>query len=371
MFRSSHLTGAIAVTVSLLALTPSGVSAKGPKAKAPFAGVSVKVSEELAPPGAIAQVKVFVTEPKPITTGRAAMRSDFSEISGIALGAPDAAAVAIVTGGNLAISIVSPSGAFGMDPDYPVLTVAGRVPSTVPLGTEMPVVLDPAALLFLDPAGAVYPVESKPGLLVASQTISIGDVVPGSDDLPAGGVVSVLGTGFEATTRIQLKETVLAQVQYVDSGRIDVVLAQPARMHGMGIRAKNRDGEATYFSYQRTTAAGLSTDLHLRDAVPVFQHTMTTRASVQLSGVTQGLALQNLGTSDTMALAELENAEGLPIGSAAIPVPANTYLVRSLTEIFGVTPDATSLVRLVSIDPIQVLGINVDAAGLATPQLAR
>jgi hypothetical protein len=366
MIRSLHFTRAVAVCAALLALSTLEVSARRP-----FAGVSIKVSEEWAPPGSIVQIKVFVTEPKPITTGRAYLSSEFSDISGIALGAPDAAAVAVVRAGNVAISIVSPSGAFGMDPDYPVLTIAGRMPSTVPLGTRMPVVLDPAAMVFLDLAGAAYPLESKPGLLVAWPTISMGDVIPGSADVPAGSVVTILGTGFEPRTRIRFKETELAQVRYVNAGRMDVVVAEPARMHGMGIRAKNRDGEATYFSYQRTTAAGLSADPQLREVVPVFQHSMTASASVQLSGVTQGLALQNLAARDTMVLAELEDGQGLPIASAAIPVAANTYLVRSISEIFGVIHGATSVVRITAIDPVQVLGITIDAAGLATPQLAQ
>jgi hypothetical protein len=72
-----------------------------------------------------------------------------------------------------------------------------------------------------------------------------------------------------------------------------------------------------------------------------------------------------------MVLAELEDGQGLPIGSAAIPVRANTSLVRSISEIFGVTHGATSVVRITAIDPVQVLGITIDAAGLATPQLAQ
>ena len=50
-----------------------------------------------------------------------------------------------------------------------------------------------------------------------------------------------------------------ANVRYLDSTRMQVVLGSAARMHGMRIRAENKDGaKTTYFSYQRTSRQGAS-----------------------------------------------------------------------------------------------------------------
>src|SRR6267142_4916409 len=54
-----------------------------------FPGVSLKIGQERVPPGGLAQVKLFVTEPRPISTGFASLDLDgLSEIVGIALTSP-------------------------------------------------------------------------------------------------------------------------------------------------------------------------------------------------------------------------------------------------------------------------------------------
>jgi len=69
--------------------------------KLPFAGVSLAVSREVAPPGGIAQVKMEVTEPRPISTGGLRFQSAGWDVAGVAAISPgnDTYGVAqIVTG---------------------------------------------------------------------------------------------------------------------------------------------------------------------------------------------------------------------------------------------------------------------------------
>ena len=359
---------AVVLVLAMLALTTT----LSVGAQVPAAGVSLKITKETAPPGGIAQMKVLITEPKPITTGRANMSfSGFSDIEGIALGSDDSAGIAIVRGGEIAISILSPTGTFGMDPDYPALvTVAGRVPFDAPLGVRIPMTMDPAALQFTDPTGAVYPAEIKNGYLLSGGGISIGDVTPGSADLPAGATVSIFGTGFRPDTTVKLKETLLAQVLYINPGQIDVVLAEPAHMHGKAIRARNRDGsQVTYYSYQRTRPFGSSVHPVLRNVVPIFPVETFLQGSVQLSVTTAGIAVQNLEATDTFMFAELIDGAGVPIAAGLIEVPSNSYVVRAVSEIFGRPYSGTGLVRLVGVSPVQILGVDVDSTGAASPRL--
>lgn len=220
---------------------------------APFLGLSLSVSKETAPPGGLAQLKVFVTEPKPISTGSTSFSFDaYDAILGIAVMSPaqDTYGVALVRGTAIGISMVSTTSSYGTWVDYPVLTVVGHVPATVPLGTKFPLAIDPAAIQFLDPFGVLYPVDVKAGHLVAGGGVSISDVSPGSAMLPAGSVVTITGMNFTPNTNIKFREAKLSEVRYVDAGRIDVVLAQALRMHGVLIKASNPDGsQATYYSY--------------------------------------------------------------------------------------------------------------------------
>src|SRR5882724_10955463 len=88
---------------------------------------TLRVTNEIAPPGGMAQIKVLLTSPMPITSGN--MAFDFSsfgfdDISGIALFSGDAVGAAVVNHGRLNVTFASPGGTLGTNADYPLLTVA-------------------------------------------------------------------------------------------------------------------------------------------------------------------------------------------------------------------------------------------------------
>ena len=360
----------IYVVVIGVALATTALSAG-----ARFAGVSLKVSKEPAPPGGMAQIKVFVTEPKPISTGRGSFTfSALDTINGIALmsAIDDAVGIAVVRGTNVDLSFVSPSGTFGMDLDYPILTVAGRVPADAPLDTKFPMEINPVSLGLFDPSGAMYPAEVKQGHMIVALGPSIHDVQPGSADLPAGSVVSIVGSGFEPQTSVKFSETLLSEVRYIDSTRIDVVLAAPAHMHGLGIRVVNPDGtRAVYYSYQRTRREGTSAHATLRDTVPVFPRGSRSNATVDLAGVQTGLALQNVEASSAAVTLDLIAVDGATLSTVRLNVPSASYIVREISEIFGIPYPAASSVRMTATGPVQLMGVALNEAGEPTPIPAR
>jgi IPT/TIG domain-containing protein len=346
----------------------------------PFPGVSLTISKESAPPGAIAQVKVFVTEPKPISTGSTSFSfAAYGDVVGIALMSPgqDTFGVALVRGANLALSWLSTGASYGMATDYPILTIAGHVPASAPIGTKFPLAIDPAALQLWDPLGVLYPVDVKPGHLVTGTGVAIGDVSPGSAVLAAGDTVTISGTNFVPGTAIRFSEVKLAAVQYIDSGRIDVVLAQPARMHGMMVKANNPDGsQDVYFSYQRTRTASPSADSLLQLAVPLVPPIETTSAALTLPATAPtaalAVAVQNIESIDAVVALDLLDASGARITSASLAVPASQFVVREMSELFGFVPSAGSTIRVTSATPIQVLGIGADrSTGTAWPIVAQ
>ena len=339
----------------------------------PDEGLSVKVSDEMAPPGGLAQIKIRVTDDVPIFTGSARFSfSGIDRIEGISLISPgdDAAGIAVVRGTDVALSFVSPNATLGTNSDYPLVTVLGRVPADASIGASFPLVLDAGSLQLFDPSGVPYVTEEASGELVAWPSVAIHEVIPGSATLSAGSVVTILGSNFEPDTEMRFDETEVEQVLFVSPTRIDVVVPQSLRMHGLEIEARNRDGSrSTYFSYQRTSRAATAGQSVMRDIVPIFQSRSAQTATLHLSGATTGVALQNLGRTDAVVAAELFTASGARVAATRVTVPSNTFLVRALSELFRIHSFGDAIVRVTSAMPVQVLGVSIDSTGTVSPRL--
>src|SRR5262249_13610301 len=229
---------ALAALLTYQPAPPGSGSGGGGDADNPLA-LSLKVLDEKAAPGAVGQMKVFVTEPMPISTGRGGVRfAAFGSVAGIALTGTDNAtwATAVVDGPQIDLSIVSPQSTFGLDSSYPIFTIAGHVPAGAPVGSTFPFILDPSAITMRDPSGALYPIDGDAATLtVASKAMTIDDVQPGSAELPRGSVVRVLGTNLKSSTEIRFNDTKIAYTKFVSSSEIDVVLGSSAHMHGLRI----------------------------------------------------------------------------------------------------------------------------------------
>lgn len=340
-----------------------------------FPGLELAASEERVRPGAIAQIKISVTEPKPIMTGGGRFAySGFDSLDGIAVMSPDndAFGAAVVRDGTLAVSVISEGGSFGMDPDYPVLTVAGHIPDITPMGRTFPFDGDAQSLQFADPAGVPYPILFAGGSITTARSISIDDVSPGSIDLPAGSVVTITGHGFTRNTRIRFNHCPLSAVRFIDSTRIDVVIGAAARMHGMRVRADDPDNtKSEYFSYQRTKRQGESLHPVLRDVVPLFPYRSAAASEVVLAGDEAGFAMQNLSPVAANAVVDLVAADGTLLSSVNVSLSTNKYIVREISEMFQVPYQASSVVRVRSDVPVEVMALSVDASGAVKPLAPR
>jgi hypothetical protein len=366
----------LSAAVTLVALLVAGTisTAQHTRRTEAVDAVTVRASQEVAPPGGMAQMKIRVTNEVLIVTGSAKFSfPGMAAIEGISVVSPTddgAAGVAVVHGTDVALSIVSPNATLGTDSDYPLVTVLARVPVDAPIGATFPFVLDGTSLQLIGPNGVAYATEVDSGQLVAWPSLSIHEVKPGSATLSSGSRVTILGSNFQQRTEMRFDETALAQVLFVSPTRIDVVLAESTRMHGLEVKAKNPDGsESEYFSYQRTSRTGKASQSVMRDIVPIFQSRSAQSSTLQLSGGTRGVALQNLNRTEVVVAAELFNASGARAASTTVKLPSNTFLVRELYELFRVRSDGDAIVRLTSATPVQALGVSIDSAGAAHPRL--
>jgi hypothetical protein len=355
----------LAIAVSIGALLTASLA--GALAPTP---IELRITEELAPPGGIAQVKLEVTEPKPISTGRMFMQFDgFDDFAGIAALSPnnDAYGVAQIRDSGIRFVINSPSAGAGTDSDYPILTIAARVPATAPLGSVLPVAIAGNAIRITGPNGVLYASSVKDGSVTVARGISIDNIIPGSAAVPAGGVVTIVGRGFQPSTRVRFGEVSVAAVRYIDPTHMQVVLKSAARMHGVRVRAENRDGSRTeYFSYQRTQRQGTSAFASLNETVPLFPLRLTTAARLDVASIPTALALQNITNTTASVRLDLLSSSGQVLDTASTSIASNRFRLRDVSEWFGTTYATPSSVRIRSNIPIQVLGVRVDAAGDAT-----
>lgn len=337
--------------------------------------LSLKISEESVPPGGVAQIKLFVTEPKPITSGTTKFSFEeayFEDVLGIALHSPagDAVGTAVRDAGQLRFQILSPRGGFGTGLDYPVLTVAARLRSDLPVGKA--VSIDFSAPHFVDPFGLAYAMELKPGRVTAEGRVSIDNVVPGGGALPAGAEVRIIGRGFDEGVRVQINETRLDSVTRVSGTEIRVKLAEAADLTGRRLRVINRGGSgATYYSYLRATRLGRSANPLLEAVYPLFSNQASGSALLPVAaGEGQGffgLAIENPGALPVTAAIEFTPFPfGSPV-STEVTLPAYGVVVRELKEWLADADGSTpGVLRIDARAPVHVLGLRgaVGAAGV-------
>src|SRR5690242_9898759 len=328
-----------------------------------FTGLSLKVLNESVPPGGFVQMKVSVTEPKPIIIGMASVRTGLA-VQGILLpGSPDSAGVGIVGPNNaLAVRTASPAGTLGMSTAAPAIVVTFAVPATATPGTALPLNLDPAASFWIDPSGNLYPEQIKEGTLHVGGSMSITDILPGGGFLPAGSTVSVVGFGFQPGALVEIDGVPVASSTWINANRVDAVTGIAAQLDGRRVTVRNPDTTRTsYFSYLRATSLGQSARPLVAASEPIFPvkplSTGFFNTPAPAPGVFLGLALQNPAAAPSTVSVELWSA-GSVVASTSITMPPRTEIEREASELFtGVVPPKGSFLRVTASAPVQMLGL--------------
>ena len=127
-----------------------------------FAGGAVKqvalhIPNEMAPPGGVVQMKLLVTEPTPISSGKPRFAYDeavIDDVWGIQLFNPagSVSGVALIKNANVSVNYISTSGPLGSD--YPIMTVALHVRPDAAVGSKAQFSLDASSSWILGLFGA-------------------------------------------------------------------------------------------------------------------------------------------------------------------------------------------------------------------------
>ena len=321
-------------------------------------GVSIALTNEVVPAGSIAQVKVMLTEPKPIIrTGMKASfdESFFDEFLGLAAGG-GLHGVGIVNGGKLRLELTN------LTPDalqagYPLVTIAVKTKPGLPLGYKVPVSLDMSFSNWIDTSGVAYTSEMKPGSVAIGGTQFIGNVIPGGGTIPAGATFKAIGGGFTKNESARVEG---ARLRSVSGTEMLFEVKAPLKLDGLRIVAQNGfKDQTTYYAYPRGIKTAPSTNPALNGVVPIFPITANLKAQAGLGGdpnTVLGVGLQNPTSTDTSVELHIVDVLGRNLSEAKVTVKAGEVLLRSFEELsgapnpvgaFAITAEAKSTFQLV------------------------
>ena len=266
---TSMLTGSLALASGGGGSVTSGVVTPGV--------LSLRVSSETVPAGGVIQLKLQLTEPTPVATGKMNFAFDsaiFSDVLGINLIAPggDVSGTAIVTDGGLSLHFTSPKGTFGTIVGYPIMTMAMKLRPGIAAGTKTTVTMNLNTSAFASLLGSPIAATVKPGVITIANTVpAIYNVLPGGGKIKAGQPFTIVGANFNAGSKLAVDALAKMTILSWDANTMTVVPDADIVLDSSRIRITNPDKSLIdYYSYLRASSSGKSFNLLMSRVVPLF-----------------------------------------------------------------------------------------------------
>jgi hypothetical protein len=364
--------------------------------------LELKVLDTSIPPGGIYQFQLSTTEPKPIGHGSTRPQVPPGTVRGVSVNDPSgqAAGIAVVNGSNIAIQLASPANlvsTLGTDITYPIVTLSMPLSASLTPGQTFTTGIDPATSVFADAANQNYPtVTAATGTLTIAPSGSpyISDVIPGGGLLADRTTLRVLGSGFNANTRVSIEGTTIipSEITFVNAGEIDIKLCNGTvadgattcpntgatfQLDGERVRVKDQASNfvVEYYSYIRADDVAGSSNTSLVNLVhPMYSRQTYTNTTVPLINTTTqftGVSMQNTSGTDAVIDVNLVNASNTVVGpTVPVSLPTGKKITRDvIADWFGGTvPSGATKVQISSPVKVQVLGMLGDKnAGTVAP----
>jgi hypothetical protein len=204
---------------------------------------ALQISNETAPAGGFAQIKIYAARPTAIASGHIVVTLDqtfFGNAPQVGLfGANgDALGLASMKWPQIDIQYSSASGGIGQLAGLPVIVISVPVLATA-TGTSL--------VSALSPDGSSTVVS---GSVTVRGTLSVGRIPAGMGVVPAGTVVPITGTGFTPATTVTIDGVVIEQADYRSPTEIEVTLGGSAELVGKQARVTDSGVEFDYFCFQ-------------------------------------------------------------------------------------------------------------------------
>jgi len=235
---------------------------------------------------------VFLAAPHAFVSGRIIMDFD-ATVFGDVLGADvfsatgDQVGTAVIKGRHVDVQFSSATAGVGRLPNLPVLTVEIPVLNTVADKALGSISVAAGDAPWIDEGAYRYTVTAKSDSLTVGGSLSVEEVRPGSGMLPAGSVVSIFGTGFTATTTIQMDGVSFESVHFIGAGpgHLNFTLSAPADLMGKHVIVQNPDGARVDFV---SSLRGFTFPGSLSAIQPIFPQQTYRTAQLNASGYYRG-----------------------------------------------------------------------------------
>jgi hypothetical protein len=327
----------------------------------------VRVFNETIPAGGTVQIKLGLTNPRPIMGGSGDFYSSdlMDAFFGIAVFSPagDAFGVAGVSNGKVSIHVVSPLASMGTS-DYPFVTIAGHVRGDAAAGSTMPLSVTGS---FLDPAGTTVALAPKPGVLTVGGSLAVHNIVPGGGVWPAGTVVRVLGAGFGKGTALNRASFKVSGWRIVSPSEIDLTLGEQVEMEHQFVMLSNPDKSTiTYYAYLRGVETVASSVPIVASSMPMFPGLTYSQMQIQQNSrgmnnnLVTALSLQNPNPTAAIVSLEAETPATGKIAETTITLAFGEKITRELGEFFGLQLNPGTTVKVRSSLPVQSVGFVAD-----------
>jgi len=321
----------------------------------------VRTNSARVPAGSTFQAQYLLTQPRPIGSGGSSMSLDGFSVNGVAIFSQlgDAAGAAVWQNNLLTVNVVSPNADYGMDLDYPYMTVTMTTPASTPTGSVFPLGLVSAN--YISPTGPLTLTDPKPGTLTIGGSISIHNVTPGGGTWPAGTVVKVEGTGFSPATKLTSKMH-MSPITYDSPTELEFTLLDSATtMDMLALTAQNPDGsQVTYYSYIRGHLITSPSRPLLNQTEPVFQSQTHLLGIFSLSALATGqftaIAVQNPNPSPVTVSFHVQSSGA----TTTFTLPFGARIMDEVSSIVGTALSAGDTVTVSASAAVQILGLQGD-----------
>jgi hypothetical protein len=385
--------------------TPTPAATPTPTPASPSV-LELKVLNTSVPAAGIFQFQLSTTEPKPIGHGSTRPNVPSGPVRGVAVNDPagQAVGIAVVNGPDIAIQLASPNNlvaTLGTDVNYPIVTMSMQLDQTAqqPLnvGDTFPIAIAANPVFFPDASNQVYPqITTAAGTLTIAPagSPSVSDVIPGGGLLADRTPIRILGTGFNANTRVSIEDTTIvpSDVTLVSANEIDIKICNGTvadgvsvcpntgatfQLDGERVRVKDQNNNVNeYYTYQRAddVAATPSNTALIALVHPMFSRQTYTTATIPLvSSATQftGVSIQNTSGIQSVIDISLVNSSNASVSATVqVTLPTGKKITRDVIADFfsGTVPAGATAIKISSPVNVQVLGMLGDtSAGTVVP----
>ena len=336
-----------------------------------YAGLWLETSRETVPAGGVAQIRITLTEPKPIIRTRLMM--DFNEavvdsVSNIGVFSENGEAVgtAIRVGGRIFVEVLSPSANLGTVEEIPLLGFSMRMRKDAPVGTSTSVAISEDSI-FYKPNGAAWHVESNvAGSLTVGGELSIDDVIPGGGVVQPGEAIRIMGRGFRPDSVVTVDGQALGNATYISDNEIQWRSDTPVLMDQREIAVANGDTVVqTVVAVLKGAQRSWSAYDLLAATSPLFSPRAARSSTISVSDSAgeaynfAAIALQNPQDATASVKLELVAADGASLGAMTINLGSRERFMRLLAELFPYAPTiGGATLKIDSDQPLQVLGME-------------